>query len=146
MTPKVTGRVKASKLEGWGVAERQRKLRRTASEKCGLHKEEGALSISAVSCSWSCWASSPCLIAGLWVAAARGVGLHRRSYICLSVITNQDEGYMGNYHWQLIPQAYRGILNTSQWSTCLREASHPAEPLTCTCHTPHVRPLASLLT
>lgn len=49
--------------------------------------------------------SCPCLIARLWGAAVRGVGLHRQGYICLSVITNQDDGYMGNYHWQLIPKA-----------------------------------------
>lgn len=76
---------------------------------------------SALICPWCCWASSPRLRAGLWIAAAQGVGWHRQSYICLSVITNQDEGYMGNYHWQLIPSAYRGIQNMSQWSTCLSE-------------------------
>lgn len=53
---------------------------------------------------------------------------------------------MGNYHWQLIPQAYRGIPDTSQWSICLSEASHTAEPPTCTCHWPYVAPSALSLT
>ena len=83
-----------------------------------------SLSGSLLICSSTCGSSSPCLIAGLWEAAARGVGLHWQSYICLSVITNQEDGYMGNYHWQLIPEAYRGIPDTSPWSLCLCEGPH----------------------
>ena len=80
--------------------------------------------LSALICSLTCRALFPCLIAGLREEAARVVGLHRQSYICLSVITNQDEGYMGNYHWKLIPEAYGGILDMSQLSLCLIVGPH----------------------
>lgn len=111
------------------VAERERKI-------SGQHKvwtavrrrsiEYLSLSSLLLSCLWG--------LVGLWGALARRVGLQRQSYIWLSVITNQEEGYMGNYHWQLILEAYKGILDMSQWSPCFSEVSHPAEPPPCTCH------------